>query len=172
MGIAGAGKGTQAQLLVEQHGFHLLTMGDIVRQNVSEEQKGRMLKGELLGDDEVISILEKVLATIPADEECVLDGFPRTIPQAEWLVGQASRFHLRGAFHLVASREAVKARLLGRARADDQEAAIEKRFDEYERATKPLLDWLSKHGVKVIDINAERTVEEINADINQQLEKL
>lgn len=171
MGIAGSGKGTQAKLITDKHGYHLITMGDVLRMYVTGEQRERMLKGELLSDEEVTAIIDKVLGTIPADEEMILDGYPRTIPQAEWLMEQskAGRFQLDKAFHLVASREAVKQRLLGRARVDDQEAAIEKRFDEYERATAPLLDWLQQNGVQVIDINAERSVEDVNKDIDSYL---
>jgi adenylate kinase len=171
MGIAGSGKGTQAKLLTDKHGYHLITMGDVLRMYVTGEQRERMLKGELLSDDEVTAIIDKVLKTIPQGEEMILDGYPRTIPQAEWLVEQAKsgRFKLDKAIHLVASREAVKQRLLGRARLDDQESAIEKRFDEYERATAPLLDWLKQSGVQVIDINAERSVEDVNKDIDSHL---
>jgi adenylate kinase len=147
-------------------------MGDVLRMYVTGEQRERMLKGELLSDDEVTAIIDKVLKTISNGEEIILDGYPRTIPQAEWLLEQAKagRFNLDKAFHLVASREAVKQRLLGRARVDDQDAAIEKRFDEYERATAPLLDWLKQNGVQVIDINAERSVEDVNKDIDSYLD--
>jgi adenylate kinase len=172
MGIAGSGKGTQAKLITDKHGYHLVTMGDVLRMYVTGEQRERMLKGELLSDDEVTAIIDKVLKTISNGEEIILDGYPRTIPQAEWLLEQAKagRFNLDKAFHLVASREAVKQRLLGRARVDDQDAAIEKRFDEYERATAPLLDWLKQNGVQVIDINAERSVEDVNKDIDSYLD--
>lgn len=171
MGIAGSGKGTQAKLLTDKHGYHLVTMGDVLRMYITGEQRERMLKGELLSDDEVTAIIDKVLQTLPEGEEIILDGYPRTIPQAQWLLEQAKagRFNLDKAFHLVASRDAVKQRLLGRARVDDQDAAIEKRFDEYERATAPLLDWLKQNGVQVIDINAERSVEDVNKDIDSHL---
>jgi adenylate kinase len=171
MGIAGSGKGTQAQLIVEDNGYHLVTMGQVLREYVSGEQKERMLSGELLSDEEVIEIVDKALESIPEKEEIILDGFPRTIPQAEWLLEQSKtgRFDLRIAFHLVASRAAVKQRLLGRARMDDKEDAIEKRFDEYERATAPLLSWFRDNGVNVIDINAERSVEDVHKEIDSYL---
>lgn len=174
MGIAGSGKGTQGKMLADQKGLHLISMGDVVRMYVTGEQRQRMLAGGLLDDQEVIEMLDKLLQTIEDHEGIVLDGFPRTITQAEWLLQQvtAGRFKLKGAVHLVASREAVKERLLGRARIDDQEEAIEKRFDEYERSTTPLLEWLSDHNVKVININAEQSVEAVNADITKQLKQL
>ena len=173
MGIAGSGKGTQGKMLADQHGFHLISMGDVLRMYVTGEQRQRMLDGGLLDDTEIINIVDKVLASLADDEQVILDGFPRTIPQAEWLLAQvkAGRFGLQAAFHLVASREIVKQRLLNRARIDDKESAIEKRFDEYQRSTEPLLRWLSDHDIKVVNVNAERSADAVNTDIVQRLSK-
>ncbi|HET9098047.1 MAG TPA: nucleoside monophosphate kinase [Candidatus Saccharimonadales bacterium] len=170
MGIAGSGKGTQGKMLADQQGLHLISMGDVLRMYVTGKQRDRMLKGELLDDEEIITIVDKVLSSMP-DDEVLLDGFPRTVAQAKWLMDQvnAGRYSINIAFHLVASREAVKQRLLKRARIDDKEAAIEARFDEYERSTLPVLQWLGDHGVKVVDVNAERSVEDINAEIVENL---
>lgn len=171
MGIAGSGKGTQGKMLSDQHRLHLISMGDVLRMYVTGKQRERMLAGGLLDDAEIIKIVDRVLQSIPDDEEVLMDGFPRTIPQAEWLLEQvkAGRFGLQKAFHLVASREAVKQRLLGRARIDDVESAIEKRFEEYQRSTAPLLEWLSGHGVQVINIDAERSPDTVNQDLLKYL---
>jgi adenylate kinase len=154
-------------MLADARGFHLISMGDIVRMYITGKQRERMLAGELLDDDEIIRIVDQVLTMLPNGAEVLLDGFPRTIPQAEWLLEQvkAGRFPLKTAFHLVASREAVKRRLMTRGRVDDKEEAIEARFDEYERSTTPLLSWLSEHGVDVVNVNAERSVQEVNGDL-------
>jgi adenylate kinase len=167
MGIAGSGKGTQGKMLADQHGLHLLSMGDVLRMYVTGKQRERMLAGGLLGDQEIIEIVDRVLSSIPDHEEILMDGFPRTIPQAEWLLKQANsgKFNLKVAIHLKASRQAVKRRLLKRARLDDKEDSIEARFDEYERSTMPLIEWLNRHSVKVYDINAERSVDEVNKDL-------
>ncbi len=171
MGIAGSGKGTQGKMLADQHHMHLMSMGDVLRMYVTGQQRERMLAGELLGDKDIIELVDQVLKSIPSDEEVLLDGFPRTIPQAEWLLEQSKtgRFKLRMAFHLVASRTAVKERLLGRGRIDDKEHAIEARFNEYERSTTPLLHWLSEQGIKVVNVNAERSVDVVNDELVQHL---
>ncbi len=173
MGIAGSGKGTQGKMLADARGYHLLSMGEVLRMYVTGEQRERMLAGELLPDQAIIKIVEQVLNSLPDAEQVLMDGFPRSITQAEWLMGQvkAGRFKLDTAIHLTASRSAVKERLMGRARIDDKDSAIEKRFDEYEKSTKPLLDWLKQNGIKVIDIDAERTPEEVNADIVKNLDQ-
>jgi adenylate kinase len=172
MGIAGSGKGTQGKMLADQYGLHLISMGDVVRMYVTGKQRKRMLAGDLLDDNEIITIVDKVLASIPDEQPVLLDGFPRTIPQAEWLQAQeiAGRFNIDMAIHLRAPHDAVKERLLSRARIDDTEVAIEARFKEYQRSTIPLLEWLRSHNVKVIDVNAERSVEQVNAELAQHLE--
>jgi adenylate kinase len=171
MGIAGSGKGTQGKMLADARGFHLISMGEVLRMYVTGKQRERMLAGELLDDQEIIKIVDQVLASLPNGAEVLMDGFPRTIPQAQWLLDQvkAGRFELNIAFHLVASREAVKQRLMQRGRIDDKEAAIEARFDEYERSTMPLLKWLAQHGVTVINVDAERSVEAVNEDLVKHL---
>lgn len=173
MGIAGSGKGTQGKMLADSRGYHLVSMGEVLRMYVTGEWRERMLAGELLPDDEIIKIVDKVLSSILNGDEVLMDGFPRTVPQAEWLMGQvkAGRFQLDVAFHLVASREVVKQRLLTRARIDDIDASIEERFNEYERSTKPLIEWLTANGVNVVNINAERSVEAVNDDIVKYLDK-
>ena len=174
MGIAGSGKGTQGKMLADASGFHLISMGEVLRMYVTGKQRERMLAGELLDDQEIIKIVDSVLSSLPDNEQVLMDGFPRTIPQAEWVLEQvkAGRFKLKMAFHLVASREAVKQRLMSRGRIDDKEASIEARFNEYERSTTPLLSWLSEHGVDVVDINAERSVETVNDDLVNYLKQL
>lgn len=171
MGIAGSGKGTQGKMLADKNNMHLISMGDVLRMYITGKQRDKMLAGELLGDDEIIEIVDKVLSSIPDHEEVIMDGFPRTIPQAEWLMDQVNngKFKLDTAIHLVASREAVKERLLKRARIDDKEKAIEARFDEYERSTMPLINWLTENGVKVVNIDAVRSVEEVNSELLKQL---
>lgn len=171
MGIAGSGKGTQGTMLADRHSFHLISTGEVLRMYITGKQRERMLAGELLDDQEIIEIIDRVLRSLPDGEEILMDGFPRTIPQAQWLLEQAKagRFDLKVAFHLVASREAVKARLMKRGRIDDVESAIEERFNEYQRSTEPLISWLDEQGVNVIDVNAERTPEEVNSDIEKYL---
>lgn len=173
MGIAGSGKGTQGTMLADARGLHLVSMGEMLRMYVTGKQRERMLAGELLDDQEIITIIDQVLSSLPPGEEVLLDGFPRTIPQAEWLMEQvkAGRFELNTAFHLVASKDAVRQRLMKRGRVDDKDHAIEERFNEYERSTVPLLAWLSQHGVDVIEVNAERSVDEVNNDLMAYIDK-
>ena len=99
LGPPGAGKGTQAKILEERFGYRQISTGDMLRRNVAEgtplgvEAKGFMARGDLVPDDLIIRMVEHEL-TYPAD--VILDGFPRTVPQAEALDALLARHH-RGA---------------------------------------------------------------------------
>jgi adenylate kinase len=167
MGIQGSGKGTQGAMLADNLGYKLLSMGDIIRAGATDEQRERMLKGELLHDDEATAMIDQAINDLPADQDIILDGYPRSISQAEWLCAQADsgRFGIEHVINLTASRHAVMDRLLGRGRADDNEAAIAKRLNEYDRATTPLIDWFNSHGLSVENINAEQSIEAVNENL-------
>ena len=171
MGLPGAGKGTQGKIMADQHGMHLVSMGEIIRMYVTGERRIGMLSGELLDDQEVISLLDQVLSGISNKDLCVLDGFPRTILQAEWLVNKAEQenFKINYVIHLVANEETVKTRLRARGRLDDREDVIEERFKEYNQLTLPLVEWFKTRGIKVVEINAMRSVDEVNDDVTQAL---
>lgn len=171
MGLPGSGKGTQGKMLADKQGMHLISMGDLVRMYVTGQRREQMLAGALLDDTEIIAMIDQVLNTVADDTECLLDGFPRTIPQAEWLMQQveAGRFALDSVIYLTVSHEAVMARLKARGRLDDKESVIEARFKEYERLTQPVIDWLEARGVPVIRIDGEDTTEAVHTDIVKQL---
>lgn len=167
MGLPGSGKGTQGKMMSDEHRLHLISMGEIIRLYVSGERRIRMLSGELLDDDEVISLLSSVLEHIISKDKCVLDGFPRTIHQAEWLLEKSNseNFKIDAVINLVASEETVRHRLRARGRSDDREEVIQERFKEYSDLTLPLLDWYKVNNVKVINIDAEKSVDEVNDQV-------
>lgn len=171
MGLPGAGKGTQGKIMADQHGMHLISMGEIIRLYVTGERRARMLAGELLDDDEVINILDRVLDSIPDKNLCVLDGFPRTVNQADWLLEKSKRdnFSISHVIHLDAGEDTVRSRLRARGRLDDKEDVIKERFKEYKELTQPLIDWFNKRNIDVININAERSVDEVNNNVTRSL---
>src|SRR5215469_6008662 len=89
MGVAGAGKSMQGKLLADEHGYAWISTGEILRVLVTGQRRQEMLEGKLLSDEEMIKILDKVLELIDTTREFVLDGFPRTVVQADWLIRQA-----------------------------------------------------------------------------------
>ncbi len=174
MGLAGAGKGTQAKLLVEKDGYALVSTGDVLRSLASDDQKKRMLSGVLLSDDEIFDLIGKAIQQVPDPKKCLIDGTPRSIPQADWLLDQAKKqgFSIDAVLHLEIKEEVVRRRLLQRGRTDDTDASITKRFQEYYRATQPLLNYLKQKNIPVYSINGDQTEAAVHQDIVTALESL
>ncbi|HEV2403325.1 MAG TPA: nucleoside monophosphate kinase [Candidatus Saccharimonadales bacterium] len=164
MGVAGAGKSMQGKIMADEHGYAWISTGEILRVLVTGRRRQQMLEGKLLSDDEMIAILDKVFDLIDTDQEFVLDGFPRTVPQADWLLEQSrgGRLKLNAVIHLMASEQVVRERLVKRARLDDSEEAITKRFEEYNTVTVPIIEHLKESGVPICDIDAAQTPREVH----------
>lgn len=172
MGLAGAGKGTQAHMLKERDGYELVSTGDLLRKYASEEQRQRMETGALLRDEEIFSMIGKALDEVSDLNRCLIDGTPRSIPQADWLLEEAKKrkASIRVVVHLDLPETVVRERLLARGRADDTEDAIKRRFQEYHETTKPLLDHLAQHGVAVVQVNGNQDPDKVHDDIVEALE--
>ena len=166
-GVAGAGKSMQGKILADEHGYAWISTGEILRVLVTGKRRQEMLQGKLLSDDEMINLMDKVLELIDTKQEFVLDGFPRTVPQADWLLDQVhhGRFSLTAVIHLAASEEVVRERLLERGRLDDTEEAIAKRFSEYRETTLPIIDHLRQEGANVCDIDAGQSPRDVHDTI-------
>lgn len=173
LGVPGSGKSTQGQMLVERGSLRWISMGEILRSQINDARKEKMLTGKLLGDKEVIEILKNELQQIGDKPELVLDGFPRSVEQAEWLLSQNSQgaLNISATINLTADKSVVEKRLLLRGRADDQAATISNRFDIYERTFNPVIKTLRDGKIQIIDINADQTPEAINRDIVAGLQK-
>jgi adenylate kinase len=171
MGVAGAGKSVQGKLLADTVGLPWLSTGEFLRMLISGERRKQMLAGKLLGDQEIIALVQKMFAVIDTEHEFVLDGFPRTLPQADWLLSQSKhgQLNITAVVHLETSEDVVKARLLDRGRLDDTEEAISERFDEYRQLTLPILTEFREAGIPVHDIDAKGSVKEIHRDIMAKL---
>jgi adenylate kinase len=168
MGVAGSGKSVQGRLLADELGLPWLSTGEFLRMLIAGERRKQMLAGKLLDDQEMIALVQKILRVIDTNQEFILDGFPRTPAQADWLLGQVKhgQLHITAVIHLKASEEEVKKRLLGRGRPDDTEEAIAKRFSEYKQTVLPLLEEFKKAGITVYDIDGERPVKEVQQVIH------
>jgi adenylate kinase len=164
MGVAGSGKSMQGRLFADELGYAWISTGELFRALVTGERRKQMLAGKLLSDDEVIGLVDQTFGRMDLTQGLVLDGFPRTEEQAEWLMRQIAggRLKLTAIFNLTASKEVVKERLLGRGRRDDTEKVINERFKEYEAKTLPMINYFKQQGITVYDINADQTPAEVN----------
>lgn len=167
MGVAGSGKSVQGRRLADVLGLPWLSTGEFLRMLIAGERRIEMLHGKLLEDQEIISLVQKIFSIIDSNEEFVLDGFPRTATQADWLLNQVKhgQLKLKAVIHLKASEKEVEKRLLERGRPDDYKEAIAARFNEYRQETLPIIDHFKAVGIPVYDIDGERPLEEVHRDI-------
>ncbi len=170
-GVAGSGKSLQGKLLADQEGLPWLSTGEFLRMLISGERRKDMLAGKLLDDQEIIALVQRIFNVIDTKSEFVLDGFPRTVQQADWLLNQSKhgQLHITAVIHLKASEEAVRKRLLSRGRQDDTDSAIKERFKEYSQSILPILEHFRLAEIPVFDINGEQDVEAVQTDIKAAL---
>jgi adenylate kinase len=172
MGLAGSGKGTQGNLLAERLGYKYLSTGEFLRTYITEERRQQMAAGHLINDEEMISIIKDFLNNSD-DDNCILDGFPRSKAQADWLIGQHDEksINIEALIYINVPKEELVRRLLKRGRHDDNEPAIRKRFEEYSKSTSPIIDDYREKGIKIIEVDGEGPIEDIQNEILQALGK-
>jgi len=176
LGPPGAGKGTQARLLVERLGVPQISTGDMLRAAVAagsavgRRARSYMDAGELVPDEVVIGVAEERLRQPDAAEGFILDGFPRTVAQAEALDALLARLgaKLERCVVLAADEDELVRRLLRRAelegRSDDNEETIRTRMAEYRRKTEPLIGHYRQRGV-LAELDGIGEIEEVAARI-------
>ncbi|MCP5040891.1 MAG: adenylate kinase [bacterium] len=180
LGAPGAGKGTQAASLVERLDIPHISTGDMLRQAVADgteigkKAKAVMDAGNLVSDDIVIAIAEERLSQPDAGKGFVLDGFPRTLAQAQALEATLVKIDtpLERCVAITVDTEAVVQRLLKRAqiegRADDNEDTIRERMRVYDDQTAPLLEFYGKTGI-LSEVDGMGTMEEVAQRIETAL---
>jgi len=171
MGAAGAGKSIQGHQLADQYGYAYISTGEVFRVLITGKRRKEMLEGHLLSDEEVIRVVDKVLELIDTKEQFILDGFPRTKPQVDWLLDQhkQGRFDLPTVINLEITEDVVHQRLHKRGRLDDTEEAVSYRFHSYQKVTRPLLKYMKEKGIDVYDIDADRDPQVVHRDILRAL---
>lgn len=179
LGSPGAGKGTQAQLLCQKYGIPQISTGDMLRAAVKQQTpvgvaaKKIMEQGGLVPDDIIINLVEKRIQEPDCNKGFLLDGFPRTIPQAEAL--KQAQIFIDYVIEIYVEDEEIIQRMTGRLihpasgriyhkiynppkhdikdditgepliqREDDKEATVRKRLEVYHQQTKPLLSYFSQ----------------------------
>ena len=183
-GPPGAGKGTQAQYLIENFKLIHLSTGDLLRDQIARgtelgvKAKDLISKGELVPDNVVIGMIQSKLEENSDSRGFIFDGFPRTTEQAgaldKLLAGIGTQ--ISAMFALDVETQELINRLLERGktsgRPDDQDVSvIENRITVYNRKTSPLIDYYSARG-KFHAIRGMGTIEEIAARLKDAIEKL
>jgi len=204
LGAPGSGKGTQAKLISEKLGIPHISTGDLLRENISRRTKlGIIVKeyidrGELVPDKIIIEVtMEKLMEAVKTFGGYILDGYPRTIAQAEALENSIIKPEV--VIDIKLSEEECVRRLTNRRycpncgatynmilkppmedekcdickvkllkRDDDREDVIIRRFKEYHEKTKPVIDYYRVLG-KLVEVDGEGSIEEVNKRIMEKL---
>jgi len=182
LGVQGSGKGTQAKRLAGEYGLAHIATGDMLRDAIaSGSELGKRVQpilesGRLVPDDLMIELIRERLQALGPDEGFVLDGFPRTMTQAEALDEMLAEIGrpLSVVFELQVPDEVATGRLHARARdegrADDTPEAIAKRIDLYHQETEPLVGHYRLAG-NLVGIHGDRPPNEVFARIQEALDQ-
>lgn len=178
IGPPGAGKGTQCQRLVDLLRVPHLSTGEMLRAEVKAgtpaglEAARYMDRGHLVPDPIILGMVNRRLSDSDCRDGCLLDGFPRTLPQAETLDDLLERqaMSVDGVIELAVPRDELVRRMLARKRADDDPEVFAKRIASFEIQTAPLLDYYGRQG-KLASIDGLGTAEEIFARVRDALRR-
>jgi adenylate kinase len=186
LGPPGAGKGTQAQRLIHKHGIIQLSTGEMLRAAVAAETpiglqaKDIMASGALVPDEVVISIISDRLDQADMKNGFILDGFPRTVPQAEALDELLKKKHIKldAVVELRVNESALLNRVETRVaemrargeevRIDDTPEVLSKRLASYRTLTEPLIHYYSERR-KLLTVDGMMTIEHVTREINRIL---
>ena len=176
-GPPGAGKGTQADFIVNKYNLYKLSTGEVLRNEIKnktklgEEISSIINSGSLVSDDIVEKLVETFISDKNYKDRLIFDGYPRNLTQAKTL-GKLLEKHKQKidlVLKLSVSLETITKRILERStiekRADDNKEIAVKRYRTYEKSTEPVIEYYKKLNLlKVID--GERPIDQINKEIS------
>ena len=183
LGPQGSGKGTQAKRIAADHGIPHVATGDMFRAAVEQRTElGKRVEpilasGELVPDDLTIALIRERLSAPDAANGFVLDGFPRTLAQAEALDEMLAEIE-RGLDAILffdlsdeVATERIHKRAVEEGRADDTPEAIARRLAIYHEQTEPIVERYRATG-KLVPLHADRSIGEVAAEIGEALDLL
>lgn len=180
LGPPGAGKGTQGRRLSAEFGWPLISTGDILRRAVAAktalgiQAQHQMNQGLLVGDDVMIGLVRERTLEPDTHGGYILDGFPRTVPQAAALDAMLAERgqQLDAVVSLTVSEDAILERLAARksqeSRADDDEDTVRRRIEVYREQTEPLIDYYRQAG-RLVEVYGMGGIEDIYKTLQDAL---
>lgn len=176
LGAPGAGKGTQAKAIAGLCQIPHISTGDILRSAISHqtslglEAKAYLDRGDLVPDSLVNDLVRERLAQPDAQMGWILDGFPRTVAQADFLDELLHKLDQSYdcAVDFEVPEEVLVSRMLGRKRKDDTEEVIRNRLAVYHEQTAPLIDFYQSRG-KLVRMDGNQEMEEVTTDLKKLL---
>ena len=173
----GGGKGTQGERLAAKYGVQHISSGDVLRAEVrADTPAGREVaafqrRGDLVPDQIVLNLLIPVVAAATARGGYILDGFPRTVPQALQAadIGRRLQLTLDAAIYLNVPEPVLLQRLLARARPDDTAEVIKHRLEVFTETTNPLIAYYRQQRGILVEVDGDQPPEAITAEIQARL---
>ena len=177
LGAPGGGKGTQGEALASHYAIQHISSGEVLRAEarvgtpVGREAAAFQRRGDLVPDQIVFDLLIPVVATAAAHGGYILDGFPRTVPQAMEAFNVARRldFTLDAAVYLNVPEPVLLSRLLARARTDDTAEVIRHRLEVFTETTSPLIAYYRQQRGILVEVDGDQPPEAITAEIQARL---
>ncbi len=171
-GPAGAGKSVQGQMLAARNGWRWLSAGQLLRDTHDIELIKEMQTGKLVDPAKVSSLMGDAIKRSDNIDRVILDGFPRQMSQAKWLI--ENKTHHGRDIQLVIVMEVPKSELLKRlevrGRADDTPDAIDERLRIYRTEMYPILSYLTEQNINIVHIDGVGSVGQVHDRITDELE--
>jgi adenylate kinase len=170
-GPAGSGKSLQGQMLAARQGWRWLSAGQLLRDMRDSSLFQTMQEGKLVDSEKVNRVIGDAIVRATNIDRVVLDGYPRRLEQAHWLV-ENQPLHGRSVGLIIVfdvSQDELEKRLGLRGRADDMASALEERMRVYDQETSPMLNYFTEQGVSVVHIDGSGTVGQVHDRIMEEL---
>lgn len=170
-GPAGAGKSVQGQILSARMSWRWLSAGQLLRDTKDVELLHIMHEGKMVPHDAITKIMGEAISQSTNIDQLILDGFPRLLEQAHWLIENKSHHGRDVALVVVLEvpRDELLKRLAIRGRADDTPEAIDERLNIYRREMYPVLNYLTEQHVAVVHIDGTGTVGQVHDRVVAEL---
>lgn len=172
-GPPGAGKTVQGQLLAKKYNWKWLSIGQILRDTHNTDILKTIGAGKLASNDYVDNLISNALEASIDGDKIVIDGFPREIGQAKWLIdfSKSKKRPLNLVVVLDVPEKEIMRRLMIRGRIDDSPDSIKNRLDIYNGQMCRILDYFKDLGIPIAHIDGVGTVKEISNQINNKLKE-
>jgi adenylate kinase len=171
-GPAGAGKSVQGQILAARHGWRWLSSGQLLRDSRDPEITEQMRTGKLVSSEQINEVVAAALERAKDIDRVILDGYPRKLEQAQWLIETQPRHERTIAMAVVLEvpRAELEKRLKVRGRVDDTAEVIEERLSIYRQEIYPILTYLTDQKVRIAHIDGTGSVGNVHDRIEAELE--
>lgn len=163
-GAAGSGKSDQAKIMVDNENWSWISMGQLLRDTTDTQVHEFQQKGILVPIEKVNQVLAQALDKEAPAEKLILDGYPRQIDQAKWLIEncKSRSIKIEMAVNFDVNIEELLKRMELRGRSDDTPESINERLAIYHKEIDPILELLSSNGVKVVHVDGVGTREDVH----------